>query len=166
MKLSLGAGKLKKRWLCVSLLLLSLMPPVPVSGQTLCAQFQRMLAPLNHIRNETAAASFEFNGKRYQGCKVIFETKWALIGRDQDPQEMFYPSQNNELYLAGWRTDDRFSADGPGSTFYVIRNGNTFCTVSWNFVAYVDDGKIVEGDQVTCQIECGTDDGQSLEGSQ
>lgn len=157
MKPSLGATSFKKQWLCVSLLYLQLIAPAAVFGESVCLHFQPMLARLKHTRDETAPASFVLNGKRYQGCEVVFETKWFLIGNDQDPQEMFYPSQNSELYLTGWRVDDRSAANGPGSTSYLIRNVNTFCSVRWDFVAHVDNGKAVEGDKLTCHIQFGTD---------
>ena len=70
--------------------------------------------------------------------------------------EMFYPYENSYWYKAGWKPDIRFCADGPGSTFYLIRNGEFFCTVRWEFVSYIDDnGDYITGDELSSRIQCG-----------
>lgn len=124
-----------------------------------CSDFHRILNGIKHLKNEVGPASFELNGKRYKGCEVVFETKWSLIGKETDPESLFYATEGSALYRLGWRVDHKYTADGPGSTSYVIRKGSIACTVSWYFTAYIDEktNKIVTGDELSGRIKCGTE---------
>jgi len=131
-------------------------PATPVD-KLVCVSFQEKLFNLKHQKNIMESVSFEFKNKVYKGCKLIFETKWSVIGIEKDPTDMFYPYEGSELYQMGWRSDDRYLADGPGSSFNVIRNGDILCTVRWNFVSFIDrnTSEFVTGDDLSCQIRCG-----------
>jgi hypothetical protein len=70
---------------------------------------------------------------------------------------MFFPHEGSELYQMGWRSDDSYLADGPGSSFNVIHNADILCTIRWNFVSFIDGNtsEFVAGDDLLCQIRCG-----------
>jgi hypothetical protein len=131
--------------------------PATSIDELVCGKFQEKLLNLKHQKNVMESASFEFKNNVYKGCELIFETKWSEIGMEKDPTDMFYPHEGNELYQMGWRSDDKYLADGPGSSFNVIRNGDILCTVKWYFVSFIDGktNEFVTGDDLSCQIRCG-----------
>ena len=148
----------KKKWIIICFLFIVVIASAEDFDDTIFIQFHQALDSLGHIKNEIAPAAFEFDNKTYNGCEIIFETKWSLLDKDTDPMDMFYPYENSYLYKAGWRADLRFCADGPGSTFYLIRNGKFFCIVRWEFTAYIDDsGEYVTGDVLWGKIQCAVD---------
>ncbi|NQV19238.1 MAG: hypothetical protein HQ534_11945 [Armatimonadetes bacterium] len=117
-----------KNWIILYLLFAAIVLYAENRNETVCIQFHQALDSLNHTKNEIVPTSFEFENKTYEG------SYW---------------------YKAGWRADIRFCADGPGSTFYLIRNGKFFCTVRWYFVSYIDDnGEFIAGDELSGRIQC------------
>ena len=145
-----------KKWIIIYLLFIAVVLSAEYSNETMCIQFHQALDSLKHIKNEIVPATFEFDNKTYNGYEIIFETKWSLL--DKDPTDMFYPYEDSYWYNAGWRADLRFCADGPGSTFYLIRKGEFFCTIRWEFTAYIDDnGEHVSGDDLSGRIRCATE---------
>ena len=144
-----------KKWIIAFLIFIA----VDALAENICPpifiQFHQALDSLKHIKNEVAPATFEFDNKTYNGFEIVFETKWSLLGQNEDPMTMFYPYEDSFWYNIGWRADIRFCADGPGSTFSLIRNGEFFCTVRWYFVSYIDDnGELVTGDELSGKIQC------------
>ncbi|MBI3015539.1 MAG: hypothetical protein HYY65_10870 [Candidatus Tectomicrobia bacterium] len=123
-----------------------------------CEEFRRALPIYKHIQNETRPATFEFDGKPYRGCEVVFKTRWSLIGANVQPapQTLLSASESGEMYRKGWRADLRYDADGRGSTSYVIRREDMFCRVLWEFVAYVDEKtkEVVSGDDLSGEVQC------------
>jgi len=145
-----------KKWIILCLLIIAITGSAEDFQDSVFVQFYQALDSLEHIKNEITPVVFEFDNKVYNGYEIIFETKWSLIDKDKDPMDMFYPYENNYWYNTGWRADIRFCADGPGSTSYLIRNGEFFCTIRWYFVAYIDDnGNFVEGNELSGRIQCG-----------
>ena len=145
-----------KKWIIVCLLFFAVAASAEDFHDTVFIQFYQALDSLKHTKNEFAPATFEFNNKTYNGYEIIYETKWSLL--DKDPTGMFYPFEDNYWYNAGWRADIRFCADGPGSTFFLIRKGEFFCTIRWEHTAYIDDnGEHVSGDDLSGIIRCATE---------
>ncbi len=146
-----------KKWIVTCLLFIAVAAYAENLNETVCIQFHQALDSLNHTKNEIVPTSFEFENKTYEGYEIVFETKWSLLDKEIDPMDMFYPYEGNFWYNAGWRADIRFCADGPGSTFYLIRNSDVFCTIRWYFVSYIDEktGKYVAGDDLSCKIQFG-----------
>lgn len=145
----------KEKWIIIYFLFIVVIASAENFDDTVFIKFYQALDSLNFIKNEIAPTAFEFDNKTYNGYEIIFETKWSLLDKDIDPMDMFYPYENSYWYNAGWRADTRFCADGAGSTFYLIRNGDLFCTVRWEFVSYIDDyGDYVTGDELSGKIQC------------
>jgi len=146
-----------KKWIIIYLLFIVVVSSAENFHDTVFVPFYQALDSLKHIKNEVAPATFEFDNKTCDGYEIIFETKWSLLDKDTDPMSMFYPYEDSYWFNAGWRADISFCADGPGSTFYLIRNGEFFCTVRWYFVSYIDDdGEFVTGDELSGKMQCAT----------
>ena len=144
-----------KKWIIFYLLLTVKVVYAENLNETVCIQFHQALDSLKHTKNEIVPSSFEFEKKTYEGYEIVFETKWSLLNKDIYPMDMFYPYEDSYWYKAGWRADIRFCADGPSSTFYLIRNGKIFCTVRWFFVSYINDnGEFITGDELSGRIQC------------
>ncbi len=142
-----------KKWIIVCLLFIAVIVSAEDFHDTVFVPFYQALDSLKHIKNDVAPATFEFDNKTYNGYEIIYETKWSLL--DKDPTGMFYPFEDSYWYNAGWKADIRFCADGPGSTLYLIRNGEFFCIIRWDFVSYIDDdGEHVSGDDLSGRIQC------------
>ena len=148
----------KKKWIIILFLFIVVIASAEDFQDTIFIKFHQALDSLNFMKNEIVPAIFEFDNKTYNGYEITFETKWSLLDKDTDSMYMFYPYENSYWYKTGWRADIRFCADGPGSTSYLIRNGESFCTIRWEFVSYIDDnGEFVEGDELSGRIKCGTE---------
>lgn len=147
-----------KKFILVFLLFLPVVLIAAESDKTICVPFYQELEKLEHQEISVNPAQFEFDNKVYDGCEIVFKTKWSLLKDETDPMNTTYPETGSDLYLAGWRIDEKFSADGPGSTSYVLRNGEKVCIVEWSYVAYIDEetGEFVSGDDILCKIRCGT----------
>lgn len=147
-----------KKWIIICLLFIAIVVSAENFHDTVFVQFYQALDSLKHIKNEVTPTTFKFRNKTYTGYEIVFETKWSLIDKEADPMIMFRPFKGNYWYSAGWRADIRFDADGPGSTHFVIRNGEFFCTIRWEFVSYIDDnGEFVTGDELSGRIRCATE---------
>lgn len=131
--------------------------PTGSVDELICEKFQGKLLNLRHHKNVIESVSFEFNNNVYKGCELRFETKWSDIEMEKNHADLFYPHEGSELFQKGWRSDDKYLADGPGSSFNVIRNRDILCTVKWYFVSYIDEktNELVTGDDLSCQIRCG-----------
>ncbi|MDA3812658.1 MAG: hypothetical protein PF570_00235 [Candidatus Cloacimonetes bacterium] len=147
-----------KKWIILYFLFIVVIASAEDFNDTIFIQFHQALDSLIHIKYQVTPATFKFKNKTYAGYEIVFETKWSLLDKDTDPMSMFRPLKRNYWYASGWRADIRFCADGPGSTFYLIRNGEFFCTIRWEFVSYIDDnGEYVTGDELSGRIQCGTE---------
>ena len=143
-----------KKWIILFLLFIAVVVSAEDFQNTVFIKFYQALDSLKHLKNEIIPVTFESNDKTYNGYEIVFETKWSLLDKDVDPMSMFYPYENSYWYNTGWRADIRFCADGPGSTYYLIRNGDFFCTVRWDFVSFIDDnGEDFIGDELSCRIK-------------
>ncbi len=144
----------------IAIALLMFLPAVLVAAEpegTICAPFYQKLEKIEHLKLTVSPAKFEFYGKAYDGCEIVFKTKWSLMKEGYDPMNSTYPKVGSDLYNAGWRVDERFSTDDPGATFYVLRNGEKVCTIIWSHEAYIDEkiGELVTGDDILCNVRCG-----------
>lgn len=126
--------------------------------KTICTPLLQELEKLKHQEISVSPAQFEFDNTVYEGCQIIFKTKWSMLKGESDPMNVTNPIEGSPLYESGWRIDGKFSADGPGSTFYIIRNGEKLCIVEWSYEAYIDEEteEFVSGDDLLCKIRCGT----------
>ena len=131
--------------------------PTRSVDELVCARFQEKLSNIRHKKIVIKTASFEFNDTIYKGCELRFETKWSDIEMKENITDLFCPYEGSELFQKGWRSDDKDLADGPGSSFNVIRNRDIICTVNWSFVSYIDEktNELITGDDLYCQIRCG-----------
>lgn len=146
----------------IAIVLILFLPAVLIAAEpegTICSPFQQKLEEIKHLELNISPAQFEFDGKTYDGCEIVFKTKWSLMKEGFDPMNSTYPEEGGDLYNAGWRVDEKFSADGPGSTHYTLRNGEKVCIIYWSFVAYIDEktGEYVSGDDIVCRMMCGAE---------
>ncbi len=147
-----------KKWIIVCWLFIAVVISAEDFQDTVFIKFYQALDSLEYIKNEITPATFEFNDKTYNGYEIIFETKWSLLDKNVDLMDMFYPYEDSFWHKAGWRADLRFCADGPGSTFYLIKNGDFFCIIRWEFVSFIDsNGDFITGDELSGKIQCSTE---------
>ncbi|MBN1573327.1 MAG: hypothetical protein JW984_09050 [Deltaproteobacteria bacterium] len=146
----------------IAIVLLLFLPAVLIAAEPeekICSPFHQKLEKIEHLELTVSPAKFEFDGKAYEGCEIVFKSKWSLMKEGSSPMNETYPEEGGALYNAGWRVDENFSADGPSSSYYILRNGWKVCIVEWSYEAYFDEktGDYVTGDDIVCNVKCGTE---------
>ena len=130
--------------------------PASASGQ--CDAFYRELATVPHVSLTIATAGFTsvWDGERYEGCEVEFETNDSTRSETAVPN--FVPDPGTRLFRDGWRMRNDIGADGPGSGVYGIQRGTVLCVIRWERPAYIDDdGEFVQSDSLAMGIQCRDD---------
>jgi len=69
------------------------------------------------------------------GCRVSLSGSFADIGAAQRPDVVL----GARFTAASWRYDDRWTADGPDGTSFVVRQDDVFCIVEGRWDGGVDD---------------------------
>lgn len=153
-------------YLCVTLLFLlvstgmaapeSAPGPAPDS-QRICNFFYDTLAPVPHlsINREQNQPLTDLDGKQYAGCRLIFNSHTDLLGNNY-PLPSFQAEAGTELFQQGWRPDDRYLADGPGTSQHGISKNSIRCIIDWDQQAWLDDqtNKIMQSDLINLEIRC------------
>jgi len=69
------------------------------------------------------------------GCHVSLSGSLTEIGSAQRPDVLL----GARFIAASWRYDDRWTADGPDGTSFVLRRGESFCIVEGRWDGGADD---------------------------
>jgi hypothetical protein len=94
-----------------------------------------------------------WDGRTHDGCEIRFETSVALMAGRGMPD--FTAAEGTETHGLGWRENDLYLADGPGTGSYGIEKGATLCLVAHEQPAYLgDDGSIVQSETLRITIQC------------
>ncbi len=145
-----------KPFLLVALYILVAPGCVGVVNQNPCGDFFRALQGLPNESLILSTGEFQFlwDGAKHSGCEVRLVTYDALI-RNEHPVPNFEAQPDSELYRQGWRANNAYAADGPGSSVYGIEKGKTLCIVREEQPAHIDDhGKIVQSKTLTITVQC------------
>jgi len=95
-----------------------------------------------------------WDGAKHAGCEVRLVTNNNLIDNDR-PLPNFNAQPDSELYRQGWRANNSYTADGPGSSVYGIEKGDTLCIVRENQPAHLEEhGKIVQSETLMITVQC------------
>ena len=135
---------------------------VPFEGQdqsenNACRYFADRLEPVPHLNLKITADTYRsFRDTRtYTGCKLTFVTSDSLLAGYKDSIPRFQALEGTELYRMGWRMNDKYTADGPGTGVHGIEKDSTLCLVLYEKPAYLDDnGEIQSSETITLTIEC------------
>ncbi len=95
-----------------------------------------------------------WDGKRNSGCEVMFVTNDTLRSGRDTPN--FAATEGTKLYRLGWRMNNSFVADGPGSGIFGIENDSVLCLISHDQPAELDEKteKIIQSVTLTLAIQC------------
>ena len=149
------------------LALLLFMPATACAGdgvQNACKMFYSELKPVprDKLSVNTGLLSSLSDGKKYRGCEVVFNSNERLMMGLELPY--FESPEGSMLYRAGWRTDEKYRADGAGSGSYGIVKDAVLCIIHWNHYSWVNEkGKIEQSDLINMTVQCMSLETMSLE---
>lgn len=138
-------------------MLAMLLPATAVAGVTpeTCAPFYQALQQVPHesIFQQDGLYPSQRFATGVTGCLVVMVTGEARLGTRDFPALTAGPG--TPLYRAGWRSNPKYQADGPGSSVVGLEKDGALCLVSIARPAYVDDaGRIVQHAHVNARVEC------------
>lgn len=94
-----------------------------------------------------------WDGKKYAGCEIRFATNDRLLSGRRVPD--FDATEGSEMYRRGWRLNNSFVADGPGTGFFAVEKESVFCLVRHEQPAYLGDhGNIIQSETLSITIQC------------
>lgn len=78
------------------------------------------------------------NNKEYTGCEVSFATNDSLY---MEPFRAIsdWPDRNSKIYNQGWRINERYIADGPGSISFRMEKENKVCHIREDWSASTEE---------------------------
>jgi len=93
-----------------------------------CEFAHKKLKPVigGHLSKSFGDFSYTDGGQQYHGCIIKLTGDKTKVSGNYS-SNIFYPSEDSQLYKQGWRAD--MQADGPDGTSFVIIKGNVFCIV-------------------------------------
>ncbi len=121
-----------------------------------CEYFFRSLKALPNEKLTRRSGEHEsfFDGKEYIGCEVRFVTNIRLVP-DRNVIPNFSAQESTDLYLEGWRMNNSYAADGPGSSSFGIEKGKTLCLIMDHQPAYLDEKEgIIQSETITIVVQC------------
>lgn len=117
-------------------LLLAAVGHAPASAQSRgCSYFQSRLADLPGLDLvlNTGAFNSIWDGKRTDGCEVVFESHTSVLS-EEDARRKF-----DELITSpGWKVNEMLSADGPGSATVALEKRGERCALHWSRHAWIE----------------------------
>lgn len=122
-----------------------------------CRYFADRLDSVPHHKLEIKTGPYRSfrDNRTYNGCKLTFITSDSLLNRFEYTMPRFQAFDGTELYRMGWRINDNYSADGPGTGVHGIEKDTTLCLILYEKPAYLDDnGEIRSSESITLSIEC------------
>jgi len=102
----------------------------------------------NEIRHQSL-----WDGKDYPGCEIKFVTSDSLLSGGTVPN--FDALQGTPMYLMGWRVNNSYTADGPGTGVFGIEKESVLCLIRHDQPAYLSDqGKKIQSKRLSITIQC------------
>ena len=143
--------------------LLALLYPISTDAQEVidkdtCQYFYDQLREIPHtklVQNSVIEESVLY-GEKKKGCEVEFVTNDSL-SIDHDLPDFIFSFQTSELYDEGWRYNENYVADGPGTSLLGIQKEDTLCLISYAQPAsLMEPEKIVTEKNITIEVQCST----------
>ena len=120
-----------------------------------CEYFFSVLKPVPHhrlTRNDGVHDSL-WDGKKYLGCEIRFVTNDKLLSGNGVPN--FDANKGSEMYRRGWRINNSYVADGPGTGSYGVAKKSVLCIFSNEQPAYLEDhGNIIQSEAMSITVQC------------
>ena len=131
--------------------------PVYASSKELegCEYFFSVLKSVPHLElnRQVGAHKSLWDGKKYMGCEIKFVTDDKVLSGNRVPD--FEAVEGSEMHRRGWRMDNSFVADGPGTGSYGIEKESVLCIVRHEQPAYLDDhGNIIQSETLSITVQC------------
>ena len=142
-----------KSLIALASLLLILIAAIGYAADSICTQFHQKLSELPHINLKLHTNGFVsiFDGNQLDGCEVVYESNESLVSGDR----------GHDLYIEfvnakGWKQNNKYGADGPGSSSVGIENDGYRCLINWFQHSWLDDrtNEIKQSDQIKMVIQC------------
>ena len=92
-----------------------------------------------------------WDGKKINGCKIVFESDESIISGD-----VVYQKFQTLSKWKGWSIYENFGADGPGSSTIGIENDQNKCILHWSQHSWIDEesNQIKQSDQIKLIVQC------------
>jgi hypothetical protein len=120
-----------------------------------CEYFFSVLKSVPHnrlTRNDGVHKSL-WDGKKYVGCEIRFVTNGKLLSGNRVPN--FDAIKGSEMYRRGWRINNSFVADGPGTGSYGVEKESVLCIFRNEQPAYLEDhGNIIQSETLSITVQC------------
>lgn len=136
-----------------------LAPPICSAADThpACEHFYRVLSRLPHtelqINYSSVSATPEYH--RLDDCAVTFRTDDSLMIEGAEGLPSFRAEEGPNLFVAGWREDLIYAANGSGTGSYAIRKDTALCIIRWDQTSWIDDsGLIIRSHLVNLTAHC------------
>lgn len=147
-----------KRILILIFLLIPIIANANDKLQNACNFFHEDLAhvPNNSVVLNTGQLHSRFDGQAFNGCEVVFNSHGILLKNGSADLPSFRATKDSTLYEDGWREENRYAADGPGSGTYGIVKDNILCIINWDQHSWIDDktGNIEHSDFINMVVQC------------
>ncbi len=123
--------------------------------QEACKAFYKELkaAPHYKLALNTGILQSVSTGEKFRGCEVVFKSDEKLMAQLELPS--FEAPEGSKLWRDGWRIDEKYRADGPGSGTYGIVKDGVLCRISWDQYSFVNDaGEIEQSEEINMTVQC------------
>lgn len=120
-----------------------------------CDVFYNSLQAVPHVSLTVEEGGFTsiWDGERYDGCEVEFETNDSTRAGIAAPD--FLADPGTDLYSVGWRMRVDIGADGAGSGIHAIQREAVLCIIRREQAAYIDDnGELVQSKTLRMWVQC------------
>ncbi len=120
--------------LLAALLLLS---SAPASAQSPgCSYFHSRLADLPGLDLVLSTGPFNsiWDGKRTDGCEVVFESHISILPADEARRKY-----EDLIKSPGWKLNEMLSADGPGASTAAVEKRGERCALHWSQHAWIEE---------------------------
>ena len=125
-----------------------------VTGEA-CKPFYHELEAVPHesIFQRDGFYTSEYYQGAAVGCFLVMVTSKARLAGQTMP--LLDGSPGSLLHDAGWRSNPKYLADGPGTGVVGLEDNGTLCLVYTNQPAYVDhSGQIIQSEHIKVRVEC------------
>lgn len=125
-----------------------------INGET-CKPFYDVLKepPHESIFQREGAYNSRFFETTAVGCFLVMNTSEALLAGTRLPDLSGRPG--SVFYNAGWRSNPKYLADGPGTGVVGLEKGEALCLVFYEQPAHLDDkGQVVQSEFIKVRVEC------------
>lgn len=122
-----------------------------------CLYFYEKLKQVPHeeLNHSTGKHKSLINLEEQEGCEVKFVTNDSLRTEKDKLPGFIQSIEGTELHQKGWRVNENYRTDGPGSGMYGIEKDDTLCLISYSRPTYLKEpGNIVSSSQVTIIVQC------------